>query len=137
MVRVGGANTTLLGIDREQERRALAVASAAGIGPEVVLLVLPEGHLVTRLIEGRHWTAHEYRRPENLERMAKAVKRIHALRGGGGTFSPFRRVEPYACQAKRFGVPLPEDFEVFPSRSRNPTGAAGLASVRRCEDKWR
>lgn len=53
-LRVGGDNTALLGINREWERQALLAAAQAGIGPEVVSFFLPEGHLVTRYIEGRH-----------------------------------------------------------------------------------
>ena len=36
VVRLAGKDTALLGIDREGEREATAVAAAAGIGPEVV-----------------------------------------------------------------------------------------------------
>lgn len=113
VVRISSMNSALLGIDRELELEALTAASSAGIGPEVVHFILPEGHLVTRLIEGRHWTVEEYRTPENLQRMVKVVKRLHALPAVRGTFSPFRRVESYAHKARAFNVAFPEDFEVF------------------------
>jgi thiamine kinase-like enzyme len=118
VVRVGGRNSDLLDISREFELEALTAASAAGIGPEVVRFVLPEGHLVTRLIEGRHLTAQEYRTPGNLQHVAKVVKRLHGLPPVKGTFSPFRRVESYAGKVRAFGASLPEDFEALLERMR-------------------
>jgi len=61
VLRISGENRGPLGINRALEWEALAAASSAGIGPEVIWFVLPEGHLVTRYIEGRHWTVEEYR----------------------------------------------------------------------------
>ena len=110
VVRLSGRNSDRLGINRERELEALETASAVGIGPEVVRFFLPEGHLVTRLIEGRRWTVEEYRTPQNLQRMVEVVKRLHGLPAVKGTFSPFRRVESYATQARAFHVPFPEDF---------------------------
>jgi thiamine kinase-like enzyme len=112
VVRLSGRNGVLLGIDRALEREALAAASAAGIGPEVVRFT-PDGHLITRWIQGRHWTVEEYRTCENLRRVVEAVKRVHALPPVSGTFSPFRRVESYTGQAQAFHVPFPADFDAL------------------------
>lgn len=110
VLRISGENTAPLGINRVLEREALAAASKAGIGPDVVRFVLPEGHLVTRYIKGRHWTVEEYRRPENLRRVVETAKRLHALPAVRATFSPFWRVEAYARHARAFDVPFPPDF---------------------------
>jgi len=118
VVRVSGANCDLLGINREYEHEALATAQAAGIGPEVVRFFLTEGHLVTRLIDGRHWTVEEYRTFVNIKRLVAVVKRLHALTSAQATFSPFRRVESYAAIAKELEVSLPEDFDAFLSKMR-------------------
>ena len=45
-----------------------------GLGPQVVRF-FPGGHLVKRYIEGRHWTAEEYRTPANLRRIVETVRR--------------------------------------------------------------
>lgn len=113
VLRVSGQNSALLGIDREFEREALEAAAAAGIGPDLVHVLLPEGHLVTRFIEGRHWTAEEYRTATNLQRMVETVKRLHSLPAIRASFCPFRRVEAYARHARRLGVPFPGDFDAF------------------------
>jgi thiamine kinase-like enzyme len=117
VARLSGKNSALLGINRELEHEALIAASASGIGAEVVRF-FPEGHLITRFIEGRHWTVEEYRTRENLQRMVKVVKRLHAFPEINGAFSPFRRVESYTQKARAFKVPFPEDFEVFLKKMR-------------------
>ncbi len=113
VLRISGKNSAALGIRRELELEALKAVEAAGIGPEVVRFLLPEGHLITRLIPGRHWTVEEYRTRENLRRIVEAVKKVHALPGVEATFSPFRRVEAYIHTAQSFDVPFPEDFPAF------------------------
>jgi thiamine kinase-like enzyme len=113
MLRVSGKNTQRLGIDRNHELAALQAASAAGIGPEVLAFLLPEGHLITRWIDGRHWKAEEFRTPEHIRQLTGIVKRLHALPPNGATFSPFRRVELFQETARDFGVPFPPDFNDF------------------------
>jgi len=65
VVRISRENAAALGINREIEWEALLAASEAGIGLEVVHVVLPEGHLVTRYIEDHHWTVEVF--PDSIE----------------------------------------------------------------------
>jgi thiamine kinase-like enzyme len=111
VIRVSGKNAVQLGINRELEAEALLAASNAGIGPQIVRFFLPEGHLVTRCINGHHWTLDEYRTRDNLRRLVETVKRLHALPLVEASFSPFRRVEAYANQTRSMKVPFPQDFD--------------------------
>ena len=52
VLRIGGKDTELLGIDRGAEHAASCVAAELGLGPEVVAFVEPEGYLVTRYVDG-------------------------------------------------------------------------------------
>jgi len=113
VLRVAGENTIRLGITRELEIEALLAASEAGIGPQVVHFILPEGHMVTRYIDGRHWTLDEYRKRSNIQRIVETLKRLHTLPQIKATFSPFCRVDEYAKQASALGVPFPQDFDKF------------------------
>ena len=113
VLRVSGKNTERLGINRSHEFAALQAAAAAGIGPEVVAFLPPEGHLVTRWINGYHWEESEYRTPEHVRLLTETVKHIHALPPTGATFSPFRRVESYLDTARRFSLPLPPAFDTY------------------------
>ncbi len=110
VLHVGGPNAARLGIDRHQEVETLQAVSDAGIGAQVVYYKLPEGHLVTRTIQGRHLPLEAYRSSENIERIVMAVKRLHALPMDHAGFSPFRRVESYAGQAREMGVSFPDDY---------------------------
>lgn len=107
VLRVSGQNTEKLGINRAVELAALQAAAAAGIGPEVVAFLLPEGHLVTEWLAGRHWEAYEFRTSANVRRLTQVVKRIHQLPVNGAVFSPFRRVTAYLQTARELGVPEP------------------------------
>ena len=111
VLRISGQNTERLGINRDHEIEALSAVSEAGIGAQVEYYFLPEGHLVTRYIDGHHLTLEEYRTHENIQRIVNTVKRLHELPLPKATFSPFRRVERYAEQAQSMSVPLPRDFE--------------------------
>src|SRR4030067_2163716 len=96
VVRVGGANTELLGIDREHERAINQAAAAVGVAPEVVNFLRPEGYLVTRFIHRRPLPADEMRRPERIRQVAHTLHTLHALPPIPGTFSPFRGGEIYS-----------------------------------------
>lgn len=104
VLRLAGAKTELLGIDRPNEYAATLAAAAIGVGPEVIYFIEPEGYLVTRFIPGRPISPDEMRQPKNLRRVAGVFRRIHALPSIPGTFSPFRVVEDYDRIARTNGV---------------------------------
>lgn len=113
VLRIGGANTELLGINRDHEYAANIAAADLGIAPEVIYFIQPEGYLVTRFIAGRPLPPAEIGRPENIRRVAAALRQIHALPPLAATFSPFCTVEDYtqtARHAKR-GVTFPDNFD--------------------------
>jgi thiamine kinase-like enzyme len=89
VVRIAGADTGLLGIDRRVEHAATRAAAELGIGPEVVTFVEPEGYLVTRFLEG------ETGAPGTRE-AAELLRRLHEGPPIPGRFDSFRVVEAYA-----------------------------------------
>lgn len=113
VLRISGQNTERLGINRHHEVAALQVATQAGISPQVVAFLLPEGHLVTRWVEGRHWEAAEFRTPDNVRLLTEIAQRIHALPPNGAFFSPFQKVAAYQKIAADFMVPFPPGFDGF------------------------
>jgi thiamine kinase-like enzyme len=113
VLRLSGQNTAPLGIDRQNEIEALTAAAKAGIAPELITFLPPEGHLVTRYMDGKHLSLEEYRNPVNIHRIVKRVKRLHQLPAIKATFSPFQRIENYTRQVQELGVPLPADFDAF------------------------
>src|SRR5713101_6990370 len=119
VLRMSGANTELLGIDRQYERAATAAAAAAGLAPEVLYFIEPEGFLLTRFIEGQAITPDEMRQPETIREVAKILQRIHALSPIPGSFSAFRVVDDYHRLAEEHRVTgWPEDFDWLLERMR-------------------
>jgi thiamine kinase-like enzyme len=103
VLRITGANTHLLGIDRHAERDATLAAAELGIGPEVVAFLEPEGYLVTRFIAGETGVV------EPAE-AARLLRRFHHGRAIGGRFDAFRVVEAYAHTALANGILLPPAY---------------------------
>ena len=119
VLRIGGENSELLGIDRQHEYAATQAAARIGLSPQVVYLIEPEGYLVTRYVTCCALPRDEICQPENLRRVVAALKQFHALPAIPGAFSPFRMVEDYATTARRLGVTLPDDFDWLTARVRD------------------
>ena len=111
VLRIGGKDTELLGIDRRVEHEASLAAAAVGVGPEVVAFVEPEGYLVTRFIEGEVVEPEAIREPEALRRVAQSLRAVHAGPPIAARFDSFRVVEAYAATAATHGVTVPPAFE--------------------------
>src|SRR5262249_18409584 len=57
VLRIGGADANLLGIDRKRELACARAAAAAGIGPEVIAYHPEHQAMVRRFVPGRLLTA--------------------------------------------------------------------------------
>jgi thiamine kinase-like enzyme len=104
VLRVGGNDTALLGIDRKVELEASLRAAALGIGPEVVRFLEPEGFLVTRFVEGETGSV-------TISEAGALLRRLHSAAEIPGRFDAFRVVETYARTARSAGVSVPPRFE--------------------------
>ncbi len=104
VLRVGGKDTELLGIDRTAEHAASRVAAELGLGPEVIAFVEPEGYLVTRFVDGEVGKL-------DVERVGAALHRLHDGPAIPGRFDSFRVVETYRATALEHGVAVPAAYE--------------------------
>jgi thiamine kinase-like enzyme len=111
VLRMPGEKTKLLGINREYECRTQTIAAEQGIAPEVIYFQEPEGYLVTRFITGRPVPPKELRQPENLQRLAKILHKIHTMPEIPGVFNAFQVVRGYADIAREYHVEFPENFD--------------------------
>jgi thiamine kinase-like enzyme len=102
VLRIGGKDTALLGIDREHEHEAAVNAARLGIGPEVVRF--ESGCLVTRFVEGEIGQAP----PGEVGRL---LRRLHGGSPIRSRFDSFRVVETYAETAAAHGVAIPPEYE--------------------------
>jgi thiamine kinase-like enzyme len=132
VLRIAGADTELLGINREHEYSANLVAGKLGIAPEVVYFIRPEGYLVTRFITGRPVLPQEMREPEYLKRVMEVVRRIHSMPEIPGTFNVFRIIAEYAEIAHRYQVKVPTNFSSLMKQMRAAEDALTSHPVTPC-----
>jgi thiamine kinase-like enzyme len=112
VLRIGGKNTHLLGIDRGRERACTAIAAQVGVGAEVVSYHASDSTevLVTRFIAGTNLLAENAAQPEMLRRIVDTLQRYHNGPEFPGSFSPFETVRRYHHLALEHGVSFPESL---------------------------
>jgi thiamine kinase-like enzyme len=127
VVRIGGKDTELLGIDRRVEHEASRAAAALGIAPEVVAFVEPEGYLVTRFVEG------EVGRVTAAD-AAPLLRRLHEGPAIPGRFDSFRVVQAYAAIARERRIRLPPGYELAKATADRIERRRGPVELRPCHD---
>jgi thiamine kinase-like enzyme len=111
VLRIGGKDTELLGIDRRAEHAAALAAAAVGAGPEVVAFLEDEGALVTRFVEGSPVPVEEMRSSETIARVVDALRPFHEGPAIPAQFDSFQVVKTYATAAAERGVRVPEAYQ--------------------------
>lgn len=125
VLRMGGANTELLGIDRAVEHAAAKRAFEVGVGPEIVAFVPSQGWLVARFIDGRAISPEQMREPETLSRAMAALRRFHSAEPIPGRFDAHAVVEDYHAKALAHGVEIPSEYDDAHSLSVRIRAARG------------
>jgi len=134
VLRMGGADTHLLGIDRQVERGANARAAELGVGPAVERFVEPEGWLVTRFIDGRPIAVEEMREPRTIRRVASALRRFHEAKPIAGRFDAHAVVEEYGREASQRGVEIPEAYAAAREKSERIRATRGPQALVPCHN---
>ena len=132
VLRMIGADTELLGINREYEYMANLNAGKLGIAPEVYYFIQPEGYLVTRFINGRPIPPEEVSQPENIRRVMETVKKIHAMQDIPGRFDVFQVVRDYSETARRYEVAFPKDYDWLIRRLQEAEDALSVRPYKPC-----
>jgi thiamine kinase-like enzyme len=104
VLRIGGKDTELLGIDRDAEHAASRIAADLGLAPEVAGFVEPEGYLVTRFVEGEVGRV-------DVAQVGWALARLHAGPAFPARFDSFGVVEVYRATAAERGVAVPAAYD--------------------------
>jgi thiamine kinase-like enzyme len=132
VLRITGADTELLGINRNYEYAANLVAGKLGIAPEVYYFIQPEGYLVTRFINGRAIPPEEIRQPENIRRVIDVVRKIHTMQVIPGTFNAFRVVRDYTETARNYQVAFPKNYDWLVERLQEAENALSVHPHKPC-----
>ncbi|WP_435020976.1 phosphotransferase [Tundrisphaera sp. TA3] len=112
-LRIAGADTAALGIDRDQEVACLRAAAAGGVGPEVIAYLPEHEAILTRHLAGRTLGADDLRDPGILGRVAGAIRRGHDLPVPAGVtrFSVFATIRHNRELAEEAGVAMPAELD--------------------------
>jgi aminoglycoside phosphotransferase (APT) family kinase protein len=109
VVRVPGANTQLLGIDRTNEVVAGGLAAAAGVGPEVLLTDEGTGCIVFRFIDGRPVPAAELCEEPMLGDFVRTLHVVHAAGTTPTIWNPYEVIRDHRDVALARDVRAPFD----------------------------
>lgn len=135
VVRLASKDAGQLGISRAAECEALRLAQAAGLGPEIIHVHLPEGHSIAQYVDAQAFSQapEAYRKPETLARIVETVVRIHQMPAIDHLFDPFARIREAFHRATQHAIPLPKQAQRLLNRldaveaARGPLDASCLA----------
>ena len=128
VLRIGGKDTDLLGIDRGHEHAAATVAAALGVGPEVVAFV--DGCLVTRFIDGRPVPPEQM--PAHV--VGEILCAVHDGPPFPAWFDSFRVVDTYRRTAEERGVTIPSAYAEAARRAEAIEPKSAARAVRPCHN---
>ena len=122
VARCSRSDTSLLGIDREAEHANTRSAELAGVGAPVVEFRPDLDVLVIGFIDGRSFENEDLRKPGALDRVAEAVRTLHAGPRFVGDFDMFTRQQRYLASIVEGGFAHPVRLRrlrrAVPARSR-------------------
>jgi thiamine kinase-like enzyme len=110
VMRLPGASTELLAIDRVNEVYNARAAASTGIGPAVLEHVPLLNIMVLEYIDGPTMSAARLQSAPMAHRMAASFKRLHAAPRFLKDFDMFRLVEEYLRIVEEHGVRIPADY---------------------------
>jgi thiamine kinase-like enzyme len=115
-VRIPGASTDLLAIDRKNEYHNTQAAAEAGVGPRVVHYLPEHDVMVLEFIPGQTMSIQALQSAGMPARIARSLKMLHGGPRFLTDFNMFRLVEFYLRMVHEHGVRIPDTY-----RRRLPT----------------
>lgn len=109
-VRIPGANTELLAVDRENEYTNSKAAAEAGVSPQVVYYIPEDKVMVLEFINGVTMSNATFLAPGMPVRIAQSLKKLHAGPRFLTDFNMFRLVEFYLKIVQDYDVGIPDRY---------------------------
>src|SRR5438552_12987068 len=110
VMRIPGASTELLSIDRLNEVHNARAAASTGIGPAVLEHIPELDVMVLEFIPGETMSAQTLQSERMARRMAESFERLHAAPRFLKDFDMFRLIEEYLRIVEEHGVRIPLDY---------------------------
>ena len=109
-VRVPGASTELLAVDRDSEYQSSKAAAAAGVGPKVLYHLPDHKVMVLEFLMGETMSIATLQGPGMPTRIARSLKKLHSGARCLNDFNMFRLVEFYMGIVEEHDVRIPDDY---------------------------
>ena len=109
-VRIPGADTELLAVDRANELHNTRAAAAAGVGPRVLHHLPAWDAFVLEWIPARTMSVGAFAEPGEQERVAGALRRLHAGPRCRDDFDMFRLSERYLRLVDERSIAIPAGY---------------------------
>jgi thiamine kinase-like enzyme len=110
VVRIPGASTELLAVDRANERHNAAAAATTGVSPRILEVLADVDVMVIEYVDGRTMSAGTLRDRAMAPRIAASLRRLHAGPRFLKDFDMFRLTEFYLGVCAEHEVRVPEGF---------------------------
>ncbi len=117
-VRIPGASTELLAVDRKNEYHNTRAAAEAGVGPQVIHYLPDHDVMVLEFIPGQTMSNEALKAPGMPSRIAASLRGLHAGPRFLQDFNMFRLIEFYLQMVQEHDVRIPDTY-----RDRLPTVA--------------
>jgi thiamine kinase-like enzyme len=109
-VRIPGASTELLAVDRVNEIHNARSAAETGVAPPLLHVLPDDNVMVFAFIDGRTMSIETLRASGMPSRIADSLRRLHAGPRFHLDFDMFRLIEVYLETVERHAVRIPDDY---------------------------
>jgi thiamine kinase-like enzyme len=109
-VRIPGAGTGLLAVDRANELHNTQAAAEAGVGPRVVHALPDWDVFVLEWVHGRTMSNDAFAAPDAPTRIAATLRQLHAGPRFRDDFDMFRTAERYLRVVDERNIPIPAGY---------------------------
>lgn len=110
-LRIASPQSDRLAVDRASAIQAQLDAAAVDVAPELLAFRLPEGHTLSRFLDGTVLPWESLTDPGVVREVALLLKRLHGARSASRVFSPFAEIEHWIALARADGTTFAGDLE--------------------------
>src|SRR3990170_4709813 len=112
-VRIPGAGTELLAVDRVNEIHNARAAAETGVAPPLLHVLPDDNVMVFGFVDGRTMSIESLQADGMPGRIAASLQRLHAGPRFHQDFDMFRLIEFYLETAERYAVRIPDDYRDY------------------------
>ncbi len=118
VVRIPGASTDMLSVNRQHEYHNTLAAAQAGVGAQIVHYLPDIPVMVLEYIHGETMSSARLREPAQIARIAAATRALHAGPAFANTFDMFRTMDFYLAIVHEHGFRIPDGYDDYVSVAR-------------------